>query len=126
MAADGPEAILAHPSANKDVGLSELKMPPELHDEDIVSSGGLITTDKTKLDVAAEFLLVNAPKYANYSLKEAARVRWKIDLRIVPMMWLTQTLCALDVSGSMLLDAVKPRTNSLNRKWSFPMPHCTG
>jgi hypothetical protein len=68
-----------------------------VYKEDQGGPHGLITTEKAKLDIAAEFLLINESKYGNYTPAESSRVRWKIDLRLVPMLFVTQTLCAIDV-----------------------------
>lgn len=57
----------------------------------------LVTNDKSKLDVAGEFLALHEQEYGSYTKKEDTRVRWKIDLRLVPMLFLTQTLLAVDV-----------------------------
>ena len=55
----------------------------------------LLTTEKNKLDVAGEFLALHEQPY---SKKEAVRVRWAIDLRLIPMLFVSQTILAIDVS----------------------------
>jgi hypothetical protein len=91
----GPEeeapAQMEHPNRNKtDVGekVEEVSM-------------GQITdkiTSKGKLDVAAEFLRLHEGENIVFSKKEARRVLWKIDLRLIPLMTGTVVLTAVDVS----------------------------
>jgi hypothetical protein len=69
--------------------------------DSLQNANGLITTDKAKLDVAAEFLVIHEQQYGDYTKEEAIRVRWKIDLRLVPMLFVTQTLCAIDVCAHL-------------------------
>lgn len=65
-------------------------------------ANGLITTDKAKLDVAAQFLLIHEQQYGDYTPEQATRLRWKIDMRLVPMLFVTQTIyCAIDVCAHL-------------------------
>jgi hypothetical protein len=92
MAAPTTQADPTYPSEK--LGVQEtVSQDPHQH------PSGLVTTDKAKLDVAAEFLLLHEQAYSDYTPAEASRVRWKIDLRLVPMLFVTQTLCAVDVRG---------------------------
>jgi hypothetical protein len=53
---------------------------------------------KGKLDAAAEFLRLHEGEHVDFTKKEANHVRWKADLRILPLMTGTVVLTAVDVS----------------------------
>ncbi len=79
----------------KHVAQSEHSVPDDTVVIDV--SAELVTHDKTKLDISGEYLALHHAQYHDYTPKEESRVRWKIDLRLVPMMFVTQTLLAVDV-----------------------------
>lgn len=72
--------------------------PGEMEDSSSVGHSKLeptATATNSDVDVAA--------KYANhftgenaYSKKEARRLRWKLDMRLVPLLWFNVTLGAMD------------------------------
>lgn len=52
--------------------------------------------DKENLDVAAEFL--NGVSDVSYSAKEEKALRWRLDKRLIPLLWFNVTLGAVDKS----------------------------
>lgn len=46
---------------------------------------------------AAEFLRIHRDRFAGYSAKESKAVLRKIDWRLLPLMWITTNLSAIDV-----------------------------
>ncbi|KAK5190992.1 hypothetical protein LTR99_000065 [Exophiala xenobiotica] len=89
--------------------------------DSLQNANGLITTDKAKLDVAAEFLVIHEQQYGDYTKEEATRVRWKIDLRLVPMLFVTQTLCAIDkiLISNAALYGMKTDTHLTGKEYSW-------
>lgn len=78
----------------------------------------LLTADKSKLDVAGEFLALHEQ---SYSEQDAVRVRWAIDLRLVPMLFVTQTLLAIDVSSKTT--SIKAESSLTTANWPPENPY---
>lgn len=73
----------------------DLATPGELTKSSSLSRGDMGPHDGDDVDIAA--------KYANqlegenaYTRKEWLRLRWKLDLRLVPLLWFNVTLGAMD------------------------------
>lgn len=54
-----------------------------------------------KSDDAAEFLHLHQSKYSAYSVQDAKKLLRKIDWRLMPLMWITTNLSAIDASNPL-------------------------
>ena len=56
-----------------------------------------------------------------YTSKEAARLRWKLDLRLVPILWLNVTLSAMDkvTTSTAALYGLRTATNLTGNRYSW-------
>ena len=62
------------------------------------TQGEVASVIEKKLDPAADFLFRHS-EWTDYDVKEARKVLWKIDFRILPFLWAASTLSVVDVSG---------------------------
>lgn len=67
-----------------------------------VHDGSLDEKAAPQSDNAAEFLHLHESKYSNYSLQDAKKVLRKIDWRLMPLMWITTNISAIDVSSQAM------------------------
>lgn len=72
------------------------------------------------LDIAAEFLKLHEGEHGEYTEAEAKEVLFKIDIWLVPMLLITVTLAAVDVSDRA--PPITCKSNKLKiRKSLYPM-----
>lgn len=101
------------------------KSEPE-YDPNSPSLGATTSVDEDKnsrheIDPATQYLR-DHPEWTDYDHLEAKKVRQKIDWRIMPLMVVTNTIGAVDVSYRNL--HVSRRVTNRRRKSSSPMPPC--
>lgn len=72
-------------------------------DVEVMSSHKIGTVDEARLDVAVNFLALHQHEYGSYTDAEARVVLRKIDWIMLPMMFVTSTICALDVRRCSLV-----------------------
>ncbi|KAI4596477.1 hypothetical protein KJ359_005231 [Pestalotiopsis sp. 9143b] len=90
-------------------------------DVEVMSSHKIGTVDEARLDVAVNFLALHQHEYGSYTDAEARVVLRKIDWIMLPMMFVTSTICALDKNllSNAALYGLKQSTHLVGQQYSW-------
>ena len=84
-----------------------------------IGNGQILAVDRD-LDIAAAYAS-RLEGEGSYTTKEETRLRWKLDLRLVPILWFNVTLSAMDkiTTSTAALYGMKTDCNLTTNRYSW-------